>query len=334
MDGTAQRTAPPVRRWLPLRERLLAWALRRQGRDHLPLTLRSRRIYIVPTQAGLAFGCLIAVAFIAGLNYGSGLAMLLTFWLTGFAFTAMLQTHRSLSGTQVLAADATPAFAGQPVPVHLQLASLTAGADFTCSTAVGGTLPVAVSGDDRQSGSCQLQLEFPAASRGIWRLPVLRLETRAPFGLFRTWTWLALDLRTDIYPRPAGDRPLPEAPGEQAGSSAASAGLDELTWLRPFREGDSPRQVAWKAYAREMPLLVREYRGNAQTSRDFDFDTLPDLATEERLSQLCAWTLGAAARGERFRLRLPGHAPLEGQGPEHRARCLAQLARFDAERGP
>jgi uncharacterized protein (DUF58 family) len=103
-----------------------------------------------------------------------------------------------------------------------------------------------------------------------------------------------------------------------------------LTWLRPFREGDSPRQVAWKAYAREAPLLVREYRGNAQLAREFDPGSLPGLPLEQQLSQLCEWVLLADSRGERYRLRLPGGIDLDGAGGAHREACLLALARFDA----
>jgi uncharacterized protein (DUF58 family) len=147
----------------------------------------------------------------------------------------------------------------------------------------------------------------------------------APFGLFRTWTWLRLDVATLVYPRLAGDLPVPESPGEEAGSGYLTAGQDELAWLRDFRDGDSPRQVAWKAYARGAPLLVREYRGHAAASRTLDFAALPGLHVEARLSQLARWCVDAAARGEFWTLRMPGHA-LAGAGPDHLELCLQALA--------
>ena len=310
-----------------LQQRMQRWALRRQGLDSLPLLLRPRRLYILPTRSGLAFAAMVVVAFVAGLQYGSGLAMLLTFCLTGFALTAMLQTHRSLSGLRLLAVDAAAAFAGEPIRVRLLFDASRAPADLSFATS---DAVVPARSDAREPSA--LELEFPGSTRGLWRVPVLRLETRAPFGLFRTWTWLTLESVAEIYPRPAGEREPPPTPGENPGITTAAAGLDELVWLRPFREGDSPRRVAWKAYARDLPLLVREYRGYSQHSRDFDFDALTGLDAEERLSQLCAWTLAAASHGERFRLCLPGSAPIEGQGGAHRLRCLSALARFGTTR--
>jgi len=178
-----------------------------------------------------------------------------------------------------------------------------------------------------------MQLQLPAPTRGLWRPPALRIESTAPFGLFRTWTWLQLDVQTLVYPVPHGDLPEPEAPGGDHGGAVTSAGLDELAWLRAFREGDSPRQVAWKAYARGAPLLVREYHGNVSAVREFSFDSLRSLPVEARLSQLCRWVVDAAARNETWTLVLPGAVPTRGNGSAHRQECLARLALFDVPAG-
>lgn len=333
MSGS-DRSGAPESGWAgALRRRLRSWALRRQGPDHLPLTLRTRRLYILPTRAGLAFGGLVAVAFLAGLNYGSGLAMLLAFWLTGFALAVMLRTHRSLAGARLQAARADPSFAGQMIPVRIQMQADVDAADLAAS-AGGRSLRTEPPVREPAAHETTLTLRFPPAPRGVWRMPPLELGTQAPFGLFRTWTWLAPGVEAEIYPRPEGGRPLPEVPGSAAGQAAGASGLDELTWLRPFRDGDSPRQVAWKAYAREAPLLVREYRGNAQLAREFDYSALHGIAPEQRLSQLCEWVLASAGRGEHYRLRLPGGVDLAGSGAPHRQACLSALARFDAGGSP
>jgi len=311
-----------------MRERLTRWALRRQGPDVLPLTLNRRRLYILPTRAGLVFAGLIGAAFVAGIQYGSGLALLLTFWLTGFALAAMLRTHRSLAGARILSVSVPPQFAARPVSVHLQLQARAQALELAVSTASGKALPFEGVDDVQVPGQCTLAVNFPPARRGRWTPPPLGLQSHAPFGLFRVWTWLEPRVQADIYPEPLGERPMPEAPGDGTGSSPSAIGLDEMTWLRPFRDGDSPRQVAWKAYAREMPLLVREYRGQAQREREFGLEAVADLPLEAALSQLCAWVLESSARGERYRLRLPGDIDLSGSGAAHREQCLQQLARF------
>src|SRR5690606_13008594 len=101
-----------------------------QGADALPLRLAARRVYILPTSAGWTFALLLAVMFVAGMNYGNGLALLFTFWLAGFALVAMVQTQRGLTGTTVHAATAEPAHAGDMVRLRVLVSGRSAPEDL------------------------------------------------------------------------------------------------------------------------------------------------------------------------------------------------------------
>jgi uncharacterized protein (DUF58 family) len=313
-----------------LRSRLRSWALKRQGRDVPPLRLRGRRIYIVPTPAGWTFALLLGVMFIAGMNYGNGLALLFTFWLAGFALVAMVQTQRGLAGMQLHGVEVLPVHAGEHLTLQLRVSGRNAPQDLKLQLddVIAAPVTHAGSGPDARADESSVAVDIPTTRRGRWHAPPLHISSVAPFGLFRTWTWLQLEASTIVYPRAQGSRSVPESAGENPGSIHQPHGHDELAWLRDFREGDSPRQVAWKAYARGAPLLVREYHGEGAVRRDFDFDALVGLDTEARLSQLARWIVDAHARGESWVLRLPGAAPLAGNGSEHRAECLARLALY------
>ncbi len=242
-----------------LRERVREWALRRQGTDILPLRLAARRIYIVPTRRGWTFALLIGVMFIAGINYGNGLALLFTFWLTGFALVGMVQTQRGLAGLQLRAATAEPGFAGGTVPLTLTVSGRTALGDLQLAHETTHSPP-----SDRIARNGELHITLPASRRGHWRAPPLRLTSTAPFGLFRTWTWLKLDATTIVYPRPVGALPVPESPGDDSGATQLVHGQDELAWLRDFRDGDfaAPGGVeglcAWRAPAGARNTRVRQ----------------------------------------------------------------------------
>jgi uncharacterized protein (DUF58 family) len=108
----------------------------------------------------------------------------------------------------------------------------------------------------------------------------------------------------------------------------ALAGADEWRSLRPFRDGDSPRQVAWTAYARGSPLLVKEYSALGTDQRLFDFAQLRNLDVEARLEQLARWIVDADSRGERYGLVMPGRLFEADSGPQHRHECLEALARY------
>jgi uncharacterized protein (DUF58 family) len=89
--------------------------------------------------------------------------------------------------------------------------------------------------------------------------------------------------------------------------------------------------VAWKAFAREQGLLVKLYAGTAVTSHRFDWDALPGLDVEARLSQLCRWIEDAHAQGQAFGLKLPNLELPANIGLAHRQRCLTALALFGME---
>ena len=69
----------------------------------------------------------------------------------------------------------------------------------------------------------------------------------------------------------------------------------------------------------------------AVTSHRFDWDSLPGLAVEARLSQLCRWIEDAYAEGRAFGLKLPNVELPANIGPAHRQRCLTALAVFGHE---
>jgi uncharacterized protein (DUF58 family) len=305
---------------------------RRQGTDHLPVSLQRRRLYILPTRAGVASAALLLLMLLAGLNYANSLALFLTFVLIGFALVGMQMCHRNLLGTEVAAALAPAVFAGSTGRLTLTLENPTTLVRARIQAALpGGAMGEAQLAPRSRS---EVELPVPAPVRGRMLLESVRLSTTYPFGLFRTWTWLHAPLEMLVYPLPHGARPLPQQGGARSSRLGLPAGgADEWTALRPFRDGDSPRQVDWKAYAREAPLLVKEYTQAAGELREFDFGALAPLDTEARLSQLSRWVVDAEVRGERYALVLPQQRIAPDHGPEHRHRCLAALALFQPPEG-
>lgn len=314
-----------------LRQRAAEWARRRQGADRLPLTLARRRLYILPTRAGMAFGALLLTMLIAALNYANSLALLLAFLLAGFALVAMHECHRNLLGLSLLEAAAPPLFAGSAGTLHLTLQNASRAARYGVQTAVVDDPEVPV--DLPAGGRAQVALSIRAARRGLQRIDRLRVASSHPFGLFRVWTWVYAPIVVIVYPQAAGSLPLP---ADNAGSAGAwprgAGGSDEWFGLRPFRDGDSPRQVAWKAYAREAPLLVKEYSSTGSPLRMLSLDAARQPDIESRLAQLSRWIVDAEAAGDLYGLELPGELIPPHRGPDHRHRCLTALALYGVPR--
>ena len=308
-----------------IRQRAADWVRRRQGPDGLPLTLARRRLYILPTRAGMAFGALVLTMLVAGLNYANSLALLLAFLLAGFALVAMHQCHRNLLGLSLLEATAAPLFAGATGILRLTIENTSGLARYRVEAAVPDE--VAVSLDAPAGSRAYMELPIRAGKRGLQRIDRLRVSSSQPFALFRVWTWVHAPIDVIVYPRAAGSLPLPGDSGATSGAHArGAAGSDEWLGLRPFRYGDSPRQVAWKAYAREAPLLVKEYSSAGSQVRLLSLAAATQADMESRLQQLARWVVDAEAAGDLYGLELPDEPIAAHRGPDHRHRCLSVLA--------
>jgi uncharacterized protein (DUF58 family) len=307
-----------------------AWARKRQGEDTLPLTLESRRLYILPTRRGLMAATLLFLMLLAGLNYNNSLALLLCFTLTGFSLISMYDCHRTLVGVHLVRAQAEPVFALEhgelAVSFENRQAHLRRGLALRCAGAavVYFELPAL--------STTRVRVPFETHTRGWQRIDRMELATTAPLGLFRAWTWLHLPLEVLVYPQPLRLRPLPPALGEQRRGRRQRRLRGEEEWasLRRFHDSDAPRSVAWKVYARGGPLMVSQYDAAAGTDRLLELARLEGLPLERALSQLTAWVLECERRSERYALRLPGRALGGGLGPAQRRACLEALALYPA----
>lgn len=311
-----------------LRRKTRAWARRRHGTDADPIVLSGRRIYILPTSLGIAFGFMIAAMFIGAMNYGNNLALALAFVLGSLGLTAMHFCHRNLAGVHLSSAVCEPVFAGQLASFRIAIANTSRVARHEITIANEHAIAASVRIDSSQRAI--LEVSLPAPRRGYLDLDYFEISTRHPFGLFRAWAYLHMPIRCVVYPRPS-ERGVPPPPMETdtGGAQDAARGDDEFAGFRAFHAGDSPRRIAWKAYAREQGLLVKVYAGTAVTSHMFDWDGVKGASVEARLSQLCRWIEDAYTEGRAFGLRLPGTNIAPNIGPAHRQRCLTALALFE-----
>lgn len=311
-----------------LAARAVRWAKARQGDDTPPLTLQQRRIYILPTKAGVAASILLFAMLLAGMNYANSLALFLCFTLCGVALVSMHECHRSLAGLKLLRAQAENAFAGQTGELQLYFENtdhrIRDALSLKCSPCEEVRFRV-------EPGEVRtVTVQYLAGARGRQRIDRLRLSTTAPIGLFRAWAWIHLPLEMIIYPAPAGSKTLPPRQGQphQGRTLTRNNGEEEWAWLRNFQDSDSPRSVAWKAYARGAPLMVAHYDSPAGMQRTLRFALTPSRSTEERLSQLTQWVLECERLGESYALELPESSLAAGLGTSHRRACLEELAQY------
>lgn len=317
--------ARSVERWAA------TWARRRQGADSHAVALKRRRIYILPTRFGLVFALMLLAMLLGSLNYNASLGFTLTFLLTGVALVVMHHCHNNLLGATIKFLGAAPVFAGERAEFRIAVGNDSVAPRFEIELGWKGHAAGPV---DVAPGATEvLRLGVPTQRRGWIGLERFRVETRYPARLFRAWTWVHMDARCLVYPRPADPgRPLPEGSGGGV-RGQPRAGDDDFAGLRSAAVGDPLHRIAWKAYARNDVLLLKEFASGTEQACRLDWDMLPELDVEQRLSQLARWCVDADAAGRSLALRLPGREVPLGAGPEHLAACLEALALFDADGG-
>lgn len=314
--------------WTWLRRQIagqtLRWARRRQGTDPSQITLQSRRIYILPTGAGLLYAIMLLVMLAAAMNYNNNLGFALTFVLAALGIVSIHHTHRNLAGLHLGHLGAAPVFAGEALAVRFALDNddrrprEELSLQWSEGTAATITVP--------PGASRIITVPLVTTRRGPMELPPLRISSRAPLGLTRAWAWVHPGERPLVYPRPA-DRTAVAAPSASVGECASRSGGDDFAGLRAWQNADSLRHIAWKHYARSDELLVHQFHGGeTRQILWFDWDSMPSLEVETRASLLTRLVIDACAAGATWGLALPGTRCGPATGDDHLRRCLRGLA--------
>jgi uncharacterized protein (DUF58 family) len=301
------------------------WAERHPFTDSWTLT--QGNIYIVPTRAGFVFALTLVTMLLASINYQLSLGYVLTFLLAGSGLMSMHMTHATLRGLTLHLRPPAPAFAGEPALLEVVVTS-PARQRYGIGLGFDDRLARHAWIDVPAAGQSTAHVSFVPPRRGLHRVPVLRAETRFPFGLFRAWTIWRPAAQVLAWPRPEQPAaPLP-APHPVSGDAQnrRAAGGGELEGVRAYRRGDALRQVVWKKAAKTGELVSRDTSTAARRELWLDYQAAALPHAEQRLSRLAAWVLAAEHAGMAHGLRLPGVEIAPAQGDAHRRRALETLA--------
>jgi len=310
----------------PLKDSTLKWLFQWRGPERGAIILVQRRVFILPTPQGLLFVGIILLMLTGSVNYDLSLGFILAFLLGAAGIQSMLHTFRNLAHLKITAGRVAPVFAGEPAQFQLNIFNPTRADRF--SIGVTGDRIGADYIDVAAAATTVATVAVSAPNRGWLRPGRMMLFTRFPVGLFRAWSYAEPDVQCLVYPSPAPPGlPLPVAAAGDGEGGLAGHGQDEFSGLRPYRSGDSPRHIAWKAVARDDNLLTKQFAGRADTELWLSWDALPPgMDIEQRLSQLTRWVLDADALHLNYGLRLPDATLSPANGPTQRADCLRALA--------
>ncbi len=320
-----------------LRQRISDWIFRARIPENPPVVLTQRRIFIIPSRTGYFFAFVLFLLLIASINYSLSLGYLLTFLLAGMGGVSMLHTFRNLAQLSISPGKVDPVFSGEIAELHLVLhnpsvARFSVGLKRATIRDAQPSFGDIAPQHGNTTTSTNLMLPMAVDGRGYIGCGRLEIFSEYPVGLFHAWSYVDFGMTCLVYPKPdpgAGALPI-SATGNGEGNMPI-AGDEEFQSLRAYRPGDTLRQVAWKALAREQGLLVKEFGTTTSADLWLDYAGLEGLGVEQRLSRLTWWVLEAERAHVPYGLKLPGKSIQPSMGNAHRDECLRSLALYGQE---
>ena len=295
------------------------------------VTLEQNRIFIFLSRTGLGFLLLLTVLLAMAINYQNNLIFGLTFWLFSLLLVVIFHTYANFAGLEMQSGGASTVFAGgvAEFTLHLRSHKRERVAIQIGWPELGMQTVWLAAGEEKQ-----LVLRHGAERRGLYRPPRLRLESHFPLALLRTWSWVQLDWQALVYPAPFWPGDIPQREGDQEGAAVtAEAWGDDFAGFHQYQPGESLRRAYWRAYAKGLPLLIMDHAQSIESEIWLDWNALPALPVEQRLSGLCAWVLHCEQENVLYGMRLPGAEFAPHKGDRHRDACLKALALYGGAGG-
>ncbi|HSG51881.1 MAG TPA: DUF58 domain-containing protein [Rheinheimera sp.] len=281
------------------------------------VTLVQKLIFILPTRYGWWFLLLISLLYLLGTNYQNNLILLLCYFLLILFLFSIVLCYKNLSGLTLRCPVAAEGFCSDTLDVELVLSSdkqhVILQLNFIGQTYESITL-------NQQS---KISLPLETQRRGKYPLPRIRIFSQYPFGLWRAWSYIALDQYYWVYPKP--DQHIDANLNDNIEGNKLTKPAGDM--LSPYRTGDSLRYMVWKRLARDPlnPVVRQQHVSQTQPS----WVVIPKLsgdALEHALNKACYQLLALEQSGTQYGLKLPQLTVAQSCGKAHLTRCLQELA--------
>jgi uncharacterized protein (DUF58 family) len=301
--------------------------------------LKRHRVFILPTIQGCVYGLMLIVMLLGAINYNNSMAYALCFLLASLGLVCMLHTYKNLSGLIISSSRPKAIFAGQQALFPLQLDNRLGLEKFSIlleqheviknffrkrKKSLTKTIGI--------DASKQITCYFPVQShqRGLLVSKRLMISSNFPLGLFNAWSYFEPEYECLVYPSTQGQKQLPlHTVNNDDSDYGSQSGTDDFAGFRKYRAGDPVNSIAWKAYAKEQGLLVKQFSGKGSQTLILSWEFVSHINDiESRLSQLCYWVLLAEQTSIDYGLEMPGTSIDPYHGTHHKELCLEALARY------
>lgn len=305
-----------------LQQRFDHWLAQRQPAS-LNISLNQGVIYILPSRFGYWFIFLILLLYLLGTNYQNNLILLTSFVLLSTLLYAMLTAFFNLHQLHIKVHDDCSTFAETPATLLLYL-----------QKSQSQMLQIGLKGQRLTQllpwfqHAATFELQLPSLSRGCYPLPRLLLSSNYPLGLFRAWSYPALQAQIWVYPNPETAHTAMTGVTEATANAPSTEAPLQPDDLKPYQQGDSPRRILWKKLpaAPNQPIVRQPSQQNRAIPEWIVVPALQGVALEQALSHACQALLTLEQQGATYGLQTPLTTLAPASGQKHLTDCLQALA--------
>jgi uncharacterized protein (DUF58 family) len=286
------------------------------------LRLSLRRIFIVPTGLGWLWAAVGGLLYVLGVNTSSNVPLIVGFLMLALQLLAIFLTAQTLHGLQLHWPTQIEGWAAEQLPLPVQLTVPKGSRYLGMQLGPRG---------QRWEGICpagvqQIPVPWQGNSRGLHKLPRLRIDSQAPLGLWVCWVRIQLNSEALLYPVAIAatviEMPWPQAAGTQQAQQSAEP--HDFHSLQPHRPEEGPQRLAWKQLARGHGELSKRFE--APSAKAVLLSLQPGIEKEQGLSAIAARIKQLASNGGSYGL-LVDHIDIPpANSAEHRRICLRSLA--------
>ena len=290
--------------------------------QHQNLRIGLRRVFILPSALGWLWAAVGGLLYVLGVNTSSNVPLILGFLMLALQLLAIFLTAQTLHGLQLHWPTQIEGWAAEQLPLPVQL-TVPKGSRYL-------GLQLGPRGQ-RWEGICpagvqQITVPWQGDSRGLHKLPRLRIDSQAPLGLWVCWVRLQLNSEALLYPAPipAAINELPWLQASAKQQAKPNIEPHDFHSLQPHRPEEGPQRLAWKQLARGHGEFSKRFE--APTAQAVLLSLQPGIEKEKGLSAIAARIKQLAANGETYGLQLLQLNINPGNGTNHRRECLRSLA--------
>lgn len=291
------------------------------------MKLKSNKTYILPTRYGLIFLPIILIEFIVSITFGHPFAYFITFSSISMIILSAFYTNGALDDVSIgfIENDLVESNKRSKIQFNLNLKENFIKKEIVVESSESSL-------KDKQTISfgksfISTRVEYP--KRGIYQIDRIKLSTTFPFGLFYSWKYVDINKSMFVYPKisSSSEVHLTKYMDETEYNSLNKVGTnkDEFFEHKKAQDGDSWKQIDWKAYSRGMGLLTKTYTENQSLGYFFSIDL---NTNEKELEQITNSLFHCYKRSIQTSLSICDDFVSKGLDYKHLSTCLRSISAF------